>query len=136
MSRELSTRQKKFVQAKLEAKSNAQAARDDGYSNSVANVAGRKILSHPAVQAKLQQLMERAGIRMSVFHGRFRIKTLIEWHRSVVSHPICGGSFRASFSLLHLAKPTKLQKNLQPPQRREITMEETSTEVQEDFLAE
>src|SRR5262245_54703663 len=62
MSRELSTRQRKFLQAKLAGKSNAQAARDAGYSKSVANVAGKKILSHPAVQAKLQQLMERAGL--------------------------------------------------------------------------
>jgi phage terminase small subunit len=62
MSRDLSTRQKKFIQAKLEGKSNARAAREAGYSESVANVAGQKILNHPAVQAKLQQLMERASL--------------------------------------------------------------------------
>jgi hypothetical protein len=58
----LNTRQLKFIQNKLIGKSNAQAARDAGYSESVANVAGNKIGNHPAVQAKLQQLMNRAGL--------------------------------------------------------------------------
>jgi len=62
MSRELSTRQRKFIQRKLEGKSDAQAAREAGYSDLVADVAGRKTMCHPAVQAKLQQLMECTGL--------------------------------------------------------------------------
>src|SRR5262245_20452757 len=62
MNRKLTTRQQRFIKAKLEGKSNAAAAREAGYSESVANVAGSKILNHPAVQAKLDTLMDRAGL--------------------------------------------------------------------------
>jgi len=54
MSRELTIRQKKFIRAKLNGQSNAQAARDAGYSDSVSRIAGHKILSRPAVLARLQ----------------------------------------------------------------------------------
>ena len=55
---DLTERQLKFIEGKLAGKSSAQAARDAGYSESVANVAGKKIARKPAVQAKLQELME------------------------------------------------------------------------------
>jgi Terminase small subunit len=58
----LNTRQLKFVQGKLTGKSNARAAREAGYSESVARVAGRKLLGNPAVQAKLDTLMCNAGL--------------------------------------------------------------------------
>jgi hypothetical protein len=135
MNRKLTTRQLKFVSGKLEGKSNARAAREAGYSDSVANVAGRKIMGHPAVQAKLEQLMSRAGLTddylVRFFHGpdgRFpRIDTVQYkhriWIRSLILSLSCGDTDAALSSL------RSLQNSLQPPKhsRRwhgEITNEE------------
>src|SRR5262245_41822301 len=68
----LTTRQARFIQLKLAGKSNAEAARNAGYTESVARVAGRKILRHPAVQAKVEQLMVRAGLTDEQFSAAIK----------------------------------------------------------------
>src|SRR5581483_7882620 len=57
----LTLRQSKFVKAAMRGRSYAQAARDAGYSESVANVAGRKIAAKPAVQAALKVAQEESN---------------------------------------------------------------------------
>jgi hypothetical protein len=124
MSIKLTTRQLKFVRGKLEGKSNARAAREAGYAVSVANVAGRKIMSHPAVQAKLEQLMKRAGLTDDYLarflhgpDGRFPQIDLVQynhriWIRTLILSLSNGDTHGALSSL------RSLQKSLQPPTRR------------------
>jgi len=68
----LSIRQRKFIQGVLKGRSYARAAREAGYSDSVANCAGRKIASKPAVRRKLEEAgrqLEKAGIGSTVPAG-------------------------------------------------------------------
>jgi hypothetical protein len=55
----LNYRQRRFVQAVQNGRSYAQAAREAGYAESMANVAGRKLAKHPAIAAELQSIRER-----------------------------------------------------------------------------
>jgi hypothetical protein len=140
MPRELSTRQKKFIQAKLEGKSNAQAARDAGYSESVANIAGKKILSHPAVQARLQHLMERAGLtdeRLSrAIQGPdlervAQIGRLAPHVRRIIQSLILALASDQTDEALRCLR--SLRCNVQPPKRRGITMAELQRKFQMIF---
>jgi hypothetical protein len=112
------------VRGKLEGKSNARAAREAGYSDSVAIVAGRMIMGHPAVQAKLEQLMKQAGLTdhyLAEFlrgpDGRFPHIDLVQynqriWIRSLILSLSCGDTDAALSSL------RSLQHSLKPPKNR------------------
>jgi len=146
MGHSVNTRQQKFIQAKLEGKSNAQAAREAGYSESVARVAGRKILDNPRVQAKLQQLMERAGLtdeRLSAAinsgPNRDRVAQIqqLEWHvrrimQSLILDLAAGNTHQALFSIRRIEK-ILVEKILEPkaaPRPREITIEELRRKIE------
>lgn len=58
----LSIRQRKFIQGVLKGRSYARAARDAGYSDSVANCAGRKIAAKPAVRRKIEEGLRQSGM--------------------------------------------------------------------------
>jgi hypothetical protein len=55
----LTGRQSRFVEGVLQGRSYAQAAREAGYAESVANCAGRKIAAKPEVQTALKEAEEK-----------------------------------------------------------------------------
>ena len=62
----LTHRQRRFVHFVNQGRSYAQAAREAGYSQSVANCAGRKIVSKPAVKVKLDEIQAQAELQSRV----------------------------------------------------------------------
>jgi hypothetical protein len=60
--KKLTVKQRKFIEGKLQGRSSASAARDAGYSESVAQKADAIIGSSPNVQMAFAQILEAAGV--------------------------------------------------------------------------
>lgn len=68
----LTSKQRKFLSGKLEGQSSAQAARNAGYSESVALKADAIIGSSPAVEDAFRDLLQKAGVSDELLASRIR----------------------------------------------------------------
>ena len=87
--KQLTIRQRRFIEGKLQGRSSAEAARAAGYSASVSRHANRIISESPHIQAAMSALLDAAGVSNELLAQRMR-----EGLDATVVHHETANSFR------------------------------------------